>query len=300
MTQKEYLQLLMEETGCQRSEAELALALSNNNFEKAIKTIGSILKFITTFKIKIIFPKENIYGLIHIIINMKTYQIVRLCTTFSRNPAIYEITTNMDWFSYEKAIFSARLNSGAMEAYTKETEKKLKIYIQKTLKKIIVISPEEISSIIKNFFYPTDISIKIENEELNLTQFKKLPDYKLNQNPTLSTNYDLGFITLNAKIIEDQRGKPIEKITEGDTLLSILTDERDLTHYIAHLICGIKDGNISPIPTIVRKVTHMDNGFEIYLNYTSSIVGFAKVKSKIKVKILEPKHQLLWKKMWLW
>jgi formylmethanofuran dehydrogenase subunit A len=57
MTEKDYFQLLMEETGCKCSEAELALFLSNNNLGKAITAIGFILKFITIFKIKIIFPK---------------------------------------------------------------------------------------------------------------------------------------------------------------------------------------------------------------------------------------------------
>jgi hypothetical protein len=210
MTEKEYFQLLMEETGCNRSEAELAFSLSNNNFGKAITAIGFILKFITTFKIKIIFPKENIYGLIHIAVNIKTSEIARFSVTFSCNPAIYEINTNMDWFSYEKAIFSARLNSGAMETYTKETEEKLKVYIQKALKEFIIISPENFSSIMKNFFYPNNVSIEIENEELNLTQFKKLPDYNLKQNSISSSYYDLGFVKLDVKILEDSQGKPIK------------------------------------------------------------------------------------------
>jgi hypothetical protein len=300
MTEKEYVQLLMEETGCKRSEAELALSLSNNNFEKAITAIGFILKFITTFKIKIIFPKENIYGLIHIAVNIKTSEIARFSVTFSCNPAIYEINTNMDWFSYEKAIFSARLNSGAMETYTKETEEKLKVYIQKALKEFIIISTENISSIMKNFFYPNDVSIEIENEELNLTQFKKLPDYNLKQNSISSSYYDLGFIKLDVKILEDNQGKPVKKIVEGDTVLSTITDERDLTHYIAHLIGGIEGGKMCPIPAIVKKVSYRNDDFEIYLNYTISIVGLVKIKSDIKVKVLEPKHQLWWKKMLSW
>ncbi|MDR1662908.1 MAG: hypothetical protein LBR59_00665 [Endomicrobium sp.] len=300
MTEKNYFQLLMEETGCKRSEAELALSLSNNNLEKAIIAIGFILKFITTFKIKIAFPKENIYGLMHIVINIKTSEIARFSLTFSRNPAIYEIATSMDWFSYEKAIFSARLNSGAMEIYTKKTEKNLKIYIQKVLKEAIIVSQEEISSILKNFFYPTEVFMEIENEELNLTQFKKLPDYNLRQNSTSSLNYDLGFIELNVTILKDNNGKPIKKTAEGDTVLSTIIDERDLTHYIAHLIGGIENGNMCPVPAIVKKITYKNDEFEVYLNYTSSIIGIAKVKSDTKIKILEQKHQLWWKKILPW
>ncbi|MDR0977457.1 MAG: hypothetical protein LBL71_00215 [Endomicrobium sp.] len=300
MTQKEYFQLLMEETGCKRSEAELALSLSNNNFEKAIKTIGFILKFIRTFKIKILFPKENMYGLIHIAVNMKTSKIVRFSITFSRNPVIYEININTDWFSYEKAIFSARLNSGAMETYTKEIEKKLKSYIQKILKEIISISQEEIASIIKNFFYPAKISIEIENEELSLTEFKKLPDYNLNQNSTPSPDYNLGFIKLDAEMVNDANGKYVKKLVEGDRVVSLITDERDVTHYIAHLIGGIKNGILCPIPAVIKKVTCKNNEFKIYMNYTPSIAGLAKTKGNIKIKILEPEHQSWWKRIFPW
>ncbi|MDR2436669.1 MAG: hypothetical protein LBD17_01160 [Endomicrobium sp.] len=300
MTEKDYFQLLMEETGCKRSEAELALALSNNNFEKAIETIGFISKSITTFKIKMLFPKKNMYGLMHTAINMKTLEIVRFSIIFSYNPAIYEIVTNMDWFSYEKAIFSARLNSGAMETYTKETEKNLKVYIQQNLKKIITISPEEICSIIKNFFYPTDVYIEIENEELSLAQFKKLPDYSLNQNSVPSSNYNLGFIKLDVKILEDSHGKPAKKLVEGDTIVSIITDERDLTHYIAHLIGGIEGENLCPIPSIVKKIINKNEDSEIYLSYTNSIVGFTKIKNGTKIKVLESKYQSWWKKILPW
>jgi hypothetical protein len=82
--------------------------------------------------------------------------------------------------------------------------------------------------------------------------------------------------------------------------LSTITDERDLTHYIAHLIGGIEGGKMYPIPAIVKKVSYRNDDFEIYLNYTTSIVGLVKIKSDIKVKALEPKHQLWWKKMLSW
>ncbi|GHT24718.1 hypothetical protein AGMMS49953_07850 [Endomicrobiia bacterium] len=72
MKEKDQLKLLIEETGYEQAEAEIVLSLSGNNIEKAIYTIGLLLKFITVFKI---FPKENIYGLIHIAVNMKTHDI---------------------------------------------------------------------------------------------------------------------------------------------------------------------------------------------------------------------------------
>jgi hypothetical protein len=298
---KDHLKLLMEETGCEQNEAELALALSNNNLEKAISTIGFLLKFVTIFKIKLIFQKENIYGLIHIAINMKTSDILRFSMIFSHNPEIYEISSNLDWFSFEKAIFSARLDTGAMESYTQKIEENLKPYVQHAIKEIISFSSNEILTIIKNFFNPINVKIEIVSEELNLIQFKKLPDHNLKQDLISFMEYDLGFVKLNVKILEDnEKGKPAKKILEGDNLVSMIIDKRDIAHYLTHLISGMENGNMIPIPAIVKKVSFKNDDVEIHLYYASSIVGIAKIKSNVKVKVLETKNQLWWKKILPW
>ena len=239
MKEKDQLHLLIEETGCKQSEAELALSISDNNIEKAIATIGFLLKFITVFKIKLIFPKENIYGLIHIAVNMKTHDILRFSMIFSHNPATYEISANIDWFSFEKAIFSARLNAGAMENYTQKIEENLKSYTQRAIKEIIVVSKEEISKIITTFFYSVAVEMEIVNEELNLTQFKKFPDYSIKQNETFFTEYDLGFVKLDVKILEDFNGRSAQKIEEGDTVLSLITDGRDIIINVHRSSCKV-------------------------------------------------------------
>ncbi|GHT24722.1 hypothetical protein AGMMS49953_07860 [Endomicrobiia bacterium] len=141
---------------------------------------------------------------------------------FSHNPAIYEISANIDWFSFEKAIFSARLDAGAMENYTQKIEENLKIHTQQSIKATSIISKEEISTIIKTFFHPVTIEMETVNEELNLTQFKKLPDYNTKQNEISFAGYDLGFVKLDVKILEDPSGKSAEKIAESDTVLSII------------------------------------------------------------------------------
>lgn len=300
MKEKDHIQLLMEETGCDKNEAELALGLSNNDLEKAIQKIGILLKFIKAFKIKILFPAENIYGLMHMAVNMKTAEVLRFSMVFSHNPAVYEISSETDWFSFEKAIFSARLDDGAMESYTQSIEESFKAYTLQAVKKISEISEEEISSVIKTFFYPEKTQTSVVSEELNLTQFKKLPNYADIRNETTFTGYDLGFVKLDVEILEDSNGKPAKKISEGDTVLSLITDERDIAHYLAHLIGGRKDGNMIPLPAMVKKIASKNDDFEIYLHYAPSITGLAKIKSEALLKVLETKSQPWWKKIMPW
>ncbi|MDR2395552.1 MAG: hypothetical protein LBD57_02940 [Endomicrobium sp.] len=299
MKQTNHLKLLMEETGCEESQAELALNISDNNLEKAISTIGFLLKFIKIFKIKLIFPKENVYGLVQIAVNMKSSEILRFSTAFSQNPTIYEISENIDWFSFEKAIFSARLEAGSLEKYTQNIEENLKLYCQQAIKEIIFVSTDEISDIIKSFFSPTNIDIKILEEELNLTQFKKFPDHNFNNNCTSLTVYNIGFVKLDAKILEDKHGKSIKKIQEGETVLSTITDQRDIAHYLVHLIGGKENGIISPIPATIQKVYYKNENFEVHLYYASSITGFAIVQKNSKLKVLDEK-QVWWGKILPW
>jgi hypothetical protein len=299
MKQSNHLKLLIEETGCEEYQAELALNLSDNNLEKAISTIGFLLKFIKIFKIKLTFPKENIYGLVQIAVNMKTSDILRFSTAFSQNPAIYEISENIDWFSFEKAIFSARLEAGSLEKYTQNIEESFRLYSQQAIKEIIVVSTDEISDIIKSFFSPTNIDIKILEEELNLTQFKKFPDHSFSNNCNSLIVYNVGFIKLDAKILEDKHGKPIKKIQEGERVLSIITDQRDIAHYLVHLIGGKENGIISPIPATIQKVYYKNENFEVHLYYASSITGLAIVQKNSKLKLLDGK-QLWWEKILPW
>ncbi|MCL1972355.1 MAG: hypothetical protein FWG57_05125 [Endomicrobia bacterium] len=297
---KDNVLLLMEETGCEQGEAELALILSDNDLEKAITKIGILLKFITAFKIKLIFPQDNIYGLMHIAVNMKTAEILRFSMVASHNPSVYENSASMDWFSFEKAVYSCRLDTGAMEDYTQNIEEKLKEHISKELKLRPLISSEEISKIIKLFFSPTTVNTEIVSEELTLTQFKKLPDYDKNKNETSFTGYDLGFVRLDVEILEDLNGKPAGRLSEGDTVLSMITDERDIAHYLAHLIGGRKDGNMIPLPAMVKKITAKNDDFEIYLHYAPSITGVAKIKSETLLKVLESKNRPWWRKIMPW
>ncbi|MCL2145066.1 MAG: hypothetical protein FWH43_06220 [Endomicrobia bacterium] len=300
MKNKDNVILLMEETGCDQGEAELALILSDNDLEKAITKIGILLKFITAFKIKLIFPQDNVYGLMQIAVNMKNAEILRFSMVASHNPAVYENSASMDWFSFEKAIFSYRLDTGAMEDYTQNIEEKLKEHISKELKRLSLISSEEISNIIKLFFTPTNAETEIVSEELTLTQFKKLPDYDKRQNETSFTGYDLGFVRLDAEILEDSNGKSAGKLSEGDIVLSMINDERDIAHYLAHLIGGRKGGNMIPLPAMVKKIASKNDDFEIHLHYAPSITGVAKIKNNKLLKVLETKNQPWWRKIMPW
>lgn len=272
------IELLMEETGCERADAEFALSLSNNNIEKAIIKLGIIQKHITVFKIKLMFPMDNFYGLLHIAINTKTSEILRFSIVFSHNPQTYEISAETDWFSFEKAIFAARLEKGTMEKYTKKLEGPLKTYISRIINESTKMPNEEI---IRAFFNPLNIKIEIIKEQVNVQNFKKLPNFDTRP-AKKQVNQDT-VLYLEVIIIEDPNGKSIDEIKVNDQILTLITDERDIANYLANLIGAQKDGKMIPIPAIVTRLTKENEIFEIHLQYNASIKACVRVKSGTKL-----------------
>lgn len=296
----EHIKLLMEETGCDRGEAELALELSGHDIEKAIKTIGSILKYIHAIKGKFYFPNKNLYGLLLIVINAKTEAILRLRSVISHNPFIYETSMKIDWFDFEKLVFSYRLEDGSLPDFTKEFEDNLKIELSKQLQVLFSADAGKMSDIVKSQFPNDELNADFVKEELNLAQFRKLPDFDTASKYEQENEFDPGTVILDSEIIEEKSGKECSKLFQGDVVLSKITDSRDIAHYLAHLIGSSKDGELLPLAASVRKVKVNGTSSEVQISYGPNIVGIAKVNSNLRVKVLEEAEKSWWKKILKW
>ena len=110
----EKIKALMDDTGCEETEAKTALELAEGNFYKAISIVGAMLKYITAYKAKIILKNDNIFGLIHIITNNKNLDLLRFSVVMTFNPIVYEQNVEVDWFSFEKQIYSYRWVEGVI------------------------------------------------------------------------------------------------------------------------------------------------------------------------------------------
>lgn len=291
----------MEETGCEQGEAELALELANNDLEKAIKTIGSLLRHIFAIKGKLNFPDKSLYGLLLIVINSKTQEILRLHTVVTYNPTLYESSPEMDWYALEKLIFSYRLDEGSLPDFTQELEQKLGPHLLGKKEILVKCDPAELSKLLLDFFLPDKVNISLITEELNLTQFRRLPSNDDAPNTKAEANDgEPGTVWLEVNILEDEDGKEVDKIVEGDMVLSQITDTRDIAHYLAHLIGGRREGGMVPLPAVVKKISVLDNECEVQVHYAPGIIGIARVKKDLKVGLLESKTQPWWKKIIPW
>jgi hypothetical protein len=297
----EKVKLLMEETGCEQGEAELALELADNDLEKAIKTIGSLLRHIFAVKGKFSFPDKSLYGLILIVVNTKTQEILRLHTVVSYNPALFENSPEMDWYALEKVIFSFRLDEGSLPDFTQELEQKLEPYLREKKEILIKCDTAEITSLLTEFLKLDKSNITILAEELNLTQFRRLPSNDISTNSKSDTSdQETATVWLEVKISEDPGGKEVSKLAEGDMVLSQITDTRDIAHYLAHLIGGRREGDMVPLPAVIKKISVNDSDSEVQVHFAPGIIGVAKVKNDVKINILESKSLPWWKKIIPW
>lgn len=298
---QEEARLLMEETGCEQGEAELALELAGNDLEKAIKTIRDLLRHISAIKGKFLFPAKNLYGLALVVINTKTREILRLRTVVSYNPALYENSLAMDWYAFEKQVFSYRLDGGSLPDFTQDIEQKLRNYLLAQRDVLVQCEPQSISSLFKDFFSPESVDITFVIEELNLTQFRQLPSaVPPESTPAPVRNKDQATVGLQVTLVEDKSGKEACRLAEGEVVLSQITDARDIAHYLAHLIGGMRESSMVPLPAVIKKVSVNGDEAEIQVYYAPGIVGIAHVKNDTKVKILEARSTPWWKKIIPW
>lgn len=298
---QENIRLLMEETGCEQGEAELALELAGQDLQKAIRTIESILRHIFALKGKFCFPDENMYGLLLAVINTKTQTILRLRTVVSYNPAIYENSPDTDWYALEKMIFSFRLDEGSIPDFTQDVEQRLHKFL--FARKEIIFKPDiaVIGSLLEEFFAPKKIESQLGIEELNLAQFRRLPGGgATSDNKTNNVDPESGAVWLEVDLLEDVNGRHVHQLSEGEIILSKIVDTRDIAHYLAHLIGSRRGEEMIPLPAAIRKIGFNENESEIQVYYAPGIMGVARVNKDFRVKVVEAKTSAWWKKIIPW
>ncbi|MBQ3834134.1 MAG: hypothetical protein II816_01260 [Elusimicrobia bacterium] len=291
----EKIKALMDDTGCEEAEAKMALDFMGGNFNKAIAFVGAMLKYITAYKAKISIKNENIFGLIHIITNNKNLDLLKFSTVMSYNPVIYEQDIKVDWFSFEKEIYSCRLLNGVIENYTKTIDTKLKEFVNVNLKDNKILNAQDVKTVIETFFSDSDVNVEIVAQELTLREFRKLPDYFPEEIPKESSVTDSSsLIELEAIVFEDSAGKKVEDVVVGDKVLAKIIDTRDIAHYIGHLIGAKKEQTMIPIPAEVQSVEKKDNGYVLKLKYSDLIFGVSHVETGRVLKILETRDTTTW------
>jgi len=300
----EKIVILMEETGCEQAEAELALQLANYDLEKATRNLRIILRNIVIIKGKFILEQELLYGLFIIIANKRTKEILRLRCAITYNPELYEININTVWDQFERLVHIYRINDGSVLSFANTTEinflQQIKFKEDMFYYAINKIETELIQDILIDCFSKDKTKMQVTIEEINLEEFtpnRTQTSGKFDTNipaKRLSKTTDLIKIFLDVTLYEDENGKPAANLTKGETVLAKITDTRDIAKYLIKLL-GSKDSQY--LSVIIEQTNRLGSEIEFILHFTPGIFGVVKVPADTRIKVIKEELIPKWKKM---
>jgi len=313
---REDVKILMEETGCDEGQAELALQSTGNNLERAIKSINLLLKYIVVSKGKFLSNRTNVYGQFTIISNLNEKRIVRLGAIATYNPSIYEEDLDCKWRDFEKRLYAHRLEEGCPHELIQKLEQNLNWKIASDYRKSFFQglkdrNYEEITNVLHTIISESleDPQLKVEMgvEELSLSQFKFPQETSITSEggtqPFLeqveeSVDRKEGTIVLRTELVTDTSpgSVDIERLRKNDVILVKIVDSRDIAKYLSHLLGGGKGEEIIPLSTIVEEVKEEGNYWAVKTRFSPGIVGEAIVEKRAKVKRLKAQSFLVEKK----
>ncbi|MDE2236956.1 MAG: hypothetical protein KGK30_03615 [Elusimicrobia bacterium] len=236
--------LLMEETGCDRREAELALEMSGFQVEEAVKAIARSLRNIAVLKGKFIHSGDQ-FGLFLTVANLKSGGLLRSRAVLSFNPAVYAAGLERGWFEFEKHLYGCRLWEGSLQAESLEIERRLAAHFRKRAaterlgREDERALAEEIGAVLTGLFKAPPIRLQLKREILDLRQFHALnpnPDRASVSRVAASSREEM--LVLKVSLEEQEDGVPAWRLRTGDIVAAKITDGRDIAQYLAKLFGG--------------------------------------------------------------
>ena len=313
---RENVKILMEETGCDEGQAELALHSTGNNLEKAIKSIDQLLRYIIVIKGKFICDQTNVYGQFIVISHLHQKRIVRLGAVATYDPVIYEGDINCKWRDFEKKLYADRLSEGCVHELIQKLEQNLNWEIASEHRKSFFQNLKDrnyeettviLRSIISKSLEDPQLKVEMDVEELNLSQFKFPQESTISSEggvkPSLSkagetVNRKESTIVLNTELVTDASSSSveIEKLRKNDLILVKILDSRDIAQYLSRLLGGCKGEEVIPLSTIVEEVREEGEQWVVRTRFSPGILGEAVVEKKATVKRIRPQKFTIEKK----
>lgn len=311
MTQDK-IHLLMEETGCDQGQAELAMTSAGYDLEKAIRTIGTLLRNIVVVKGKFHLPGKNLYGLVIFIADTRRQIFLRMRAVVSYNPALFETSLEEDWYDFERSLYAFRLWEGTLQRATQELER---VFLERmgtgeggALPDLLRdgrmdLLRERFERVVGGYFSEPAFTLELLREVLNLDQFRRLKSKEDDASPSawISRPPDGGAggtLLLNVDLEQDASGLPAREVQVGDSVYVLLTDGRDIAQYLSKLLGGRGEKGLKPMLVPVEEIREEEGVMRIQTRLSTGILGLAHVAPDNPLKI-QRRAPLSWWRRWV-
>ena len=297
---QEKIRIVMEETGCDEGQAQIALESCNYNISKSISKIFDLLKDIVVVKGKFYTYGNHLYGMIMIIVDINHRRHLRTRALVTYNPKVYETDLQQNWYEYDKKLYTARLLPGSIQDMTLNIEKKIAEEISDEYQESFFAAVKknnimEVADILEDILrepLKTAVNFEILSEELNLTQFKKISDRVFPPQMEFEfKEYDFGLVDLlTIDVMPVAYGDLILQaghLMPGDEIAVLINDTRDIAQYLSGLIGGRNIFGAIAIPCKIHEITHSKNGVTITVRLAAGVVGQATVSEDTPIKVVK-------------
>jgi hypothetical protein len=283
----------MEETGCDRGEAELALEMCAFDVEEAIRTIARLLRHVVIVKGKFTHPAENQFGLFLIVANMKTGGLLRSRAVVSYNPAVYGASLDKSWFEFEKQLYGCRLWEGSMQTESLELERRFTSFFQDTqvserLGRVDVLPmTDDVKKVLHAFFAAPVDKLQLKREILDQRQFQSLrrdPDREARKRSLKAQPDEL--LILKVGLEADETGVPVEELHAGDIVAARIVDARDIAQYLSKLFGGHSPSGPVAVYTPVEAIESGVAGMLVRVRFSVGVCGDADVPPGSRLRVV--------------
>lgn len=291
---KDKIKLLMDETGCERGEAELALEMCGYEVEEAVRRIPRLLRDICAIKGKFVLSAESRHGLFLVVLNLKTRAVLRSRAVLSYDPAVHAVSLEEDWFVFEKHLYGCRLWDGSLPQESLEVEQALAASFRAAEPALFESlrdpgsSAEYEASVepLRRLFTRGDLSLSVKKDILDLGQFQSLrkgPAPAARKAPRApAPGEDL--LVLKIGLEEDPAGTAVEDLRAGDMVWARITDRRDIAKYLARLFGGMTDGGPTPIEAPVEAIEAARDGWMARVRFSVGVCGDVELEPGRKLR----------------
>lgn len=301
--------LLMEETGCDRGEAELALEMCGFEVEKAVKAIPRLLKNIVVLKGKFVNADQHQFGLLLVVLNLKSQSLLRTRAVLSYNPGVYGVALEKDWFEFEKHLYSCRLWEGSLQTESQEIEQRLANHFRASPASAAFKAgaaqtegalTQELSGVLEPLFHKTSIALQIRHEILDLGQFQSLRNepesaqaYKQSPRSRFSNASRADEpLLLKITLEQDPAGVSAADLRAGDIVSARISDPRDIAQYLAKLLGGYsQEGPLAIAAPVEAVEAHSADATVIRVRFAVGVCGDASVGPESRMKVVRNPNQ---------
>lgn len=280
---KDKIKLLMEETGCERGEAELALEMCGYEVEEAVRRIPRLLRDICAIKGKFVLQAENRHGLFLVVLNLKSRSVLRSRAILSFDPAVHAVSLDEDWFAYEKHLYGCRLWDGSLPQESLEVEQALGAAFRtadpalfERLRGVEAAEAAEAAAApLRALFREPRLSVSVKKDILDLGQFQSLrqgPAPAARRPPRAPVPGE-DLLVLKIELEDDASGTAAGELRAGDMVWARVTDKRDIAKYLARLFGGMADGRPVPIEAPVEAIEASSEGWMARVRFSVGVCG---------------------------